>query len=40
MWLSYRETKVLGRSLLSNEVRHFANTARQIAAIGLTTVLQ
>ena len=39
-WLSYRETKVLGRSLLPDEVRHFANTARQIAAIGLTTIVQ
>ena len=39
-WLSYRETKVLGRSLLPDEVRHFVNTARQIAAIGLTTIVQ
>ena len=39
-WLSYRETKVLGRSLLPDEVRHFANTARQIAAIGLTTIVE
>ncbi len=34
-WLSYREGKVLGRSLLSDEVQHFIDTARRIAAILL-----
>ena len=38
-WLSYRETKVLARPLLPEEVQHFTNTARRIAAIlGLTGV--
>ena len=32
-WLSYREHKVLGRSLLPDEVQHFTDTARRIAAI-------
>ena len=32
-WLSYRESKVLGRSLLPEEVQHFNDTARRIAAI-------
>ena len=32
-WLSYRESKVLGRSLLPDEVQHFTDTARRIAAI-------
>ena len=32
-WLSYRESKVLGRSLLPDEVQHFAETSRRIAAI-------
>ena len=32
-WLSYRESKVLGRSLLPEEVLHFTDTARRIAAI-------
>ena len=32
-WLSYRERKVLGRSLLHDEVLHFAKTSRRIAAI-------
>ena len=36
-WLSYRESKVLGRLLLPEEVEHFANTARRIAAILLLT---
>ena len=31
-WLSYRESKVLGRSLLPDEVQHFSDTARRIAA--------
>ena len=34
-WLSYRESKVLGRPLLPEEVRHFRDTARRIAAILL-----
>ena len=32
-WLSYRESKVLGRSLQPEEVQHFTDTARRIAAI-------
>ncbi len=36
-WLSYRESKVLGRSLLLEEVRHFTDTARRIAAILMLT---
>ena len=32
-WLSYRERKVLGRPLLPEEVQHFTDTARRIAAI-------
>ena len=32
-WLSYRERKVLGRSLLPDEIQHFTDTARRIAAI-------
>ena len=32
-WLSYRESKVLGRSLLLEEVQHFTDTARRIAEI-------
>ena len=36
-WLSYRESKVLGRPLLPEEVEHFPNTARRIAAILLLT---
>ena len=32
-WLSYRESKVLGRSLQPEEVRHFTDTARRIGAI-------
>ena len=32
-WLSYRESKVLGRSLLPEEVQHFTDTARRIAAM-------
>ena len=32
-WLSYRESKVLGRSLLPEEVQHFTDTARRISAI-------
>ena len=36
-WLSYREKKVLGRNLLPEEVQHFTDTARRIAAILLLT---
>ena len=36
-WLSYRESRVLGRPLLPEEVEHFTNTARRIAAILLRT---
>ena len=32
-WLSYRELDVLGRPLLDDEVQHFTETARRIAAI-------
>ena len=32
-WLSYRESKVLGRSLLAEEVQQFTDMARRIAAI-------
>ena len=32
-WLSYRESKVLGRSLQPEEVQHFTDTARRVAAI-------
>ena len=32
-WLSYRESKVLGHNLLPEEVQHFTDTARRIAAI-------
>ena len=32
-WLSYRESKVIGRPLLPQEVQHFTDTARRIAAI-------
>ena len=37
-WLSYRESKVLGRGLLPGEVQHFTDTARRIAAILLAGV--
>ncbi len=36
-WLSYRESKVLGRPLLPEEVQHFTDTARRIAAILVLT---
>jgi len=36
-WLSYRESRVLGRPLLPAEVQHFTDTARRIAAILLLT---
>ena len=32
-WLSYRESKVLGRPLLPEEVQHFTDTARRVAAV-------
>ena len=32
-WLSYRESKVLGRPLLAAEVQHFTDAARRIGAI-------
>ena len=32
-WLSYRESKVLGRNLTPEEVQHFTDTARRIGAI-------
>ena len=32
-WLSYRESKVLGRPLLLEEVQHFTDAARRIGAI-------
>ena len=32
-WLSYRESKILGRSMLPEEVQHFTDTARRISAI-------
>ena len=35
-WLSYRERGVLGRPLRPEEVRHFTDTARRIAAILAT----
>ena len=37
-WLSYRERDVLGRQLRPEEVRHFTDTARRIAAILLAMV--
>ena len=36
-WLSYREHRVLGRPLRAEEVQHFTDTARRIAAILLLT---
>ena len=35
-WLSYRERAILGRPLHPEEVQHFADTARRIAAILMT----
>ena len=32
-WLSYREHGVLGRPMTPEEVQHFTDTARRIAAI-------
>ena len=34
-WLSCRESKVLGRPVLREEVQYFTDTARRIAAIML-----
>ena len=39
-WLSYREDKVLGRNMHPEEVRHFTDTARRIAAILMLTKQQ
>ena len=36
-WLSYRERKVLKRSLKPEEVQHFMHTARRIAGILMLT---
>ena len=36
-WLSYRERGVLGRALRPEEVQHFTDTARRLAAILLLT---
>ena len=36
-WLSYRESRVLGRPLLPEEVQHFTDTARRIEAILLVS---
>ena len=36
-WLSYREQGVLGRVLDADEVQHFSDTARRIAAILIIT---
>ena len=36
-WLSYREQKVLGRSLRPDEVQHFTDTARRIGALLLAS---
>ena len=32
-WLSYRESKVLGRPLRPEEVQHFAEVGRRVGAI-------
>ncbi len=37
-WLSYREHEILGRPLTADEVQHFTDTARRIAAILLLTL--
>jgi len=36
-WLSYRESAVLGRGLLPEEVQHFTDTARRIGALLIAT---
>ena len=37
-WLSYRESKVLGRPLTAGEAQHFTDTARRVAGILLSEV--
>ena len=37
-WLSYRERVILGRTLSPEEVQHFTDTARRIAAVEAVTV--
>ena len=37
-WLSYRERNILARPLQPEEVQHFTDTARRIAAILLATL--
>ena len=39
-WLSYREQAVLGRAIKPEEVQHFTDTARRIAAIHHPTYFQ
>ena len=39
-WLSYREHKVLGRNMRPEEVRHFTDTARRIAATLIMTAVR
>ena len=36
-WLSYRERPILGRDLTPEEVQHFTDTARRIAALLAVT---
>ena len=36
-WMSYRERTVLGRPVLDDEIHHYMNAARRIAAILLLT---
>ena len=36
-WLSYRERGILGRILTPEEVQHFTDTARRIAALVMAT---
>ena len=36
-WLSYRERAIPGRPLLPDEVQHFTDSARRIAALLLLT---
>ena len=36
-WLSYRQRRILGRPLTAEEVQHFTDTARRIAALLLAT---
>ena len=38
-WLSYRERSILNRPLKPEEVQHFADTAKRIAAIQLVYAL-